>query len=91
MVLQLLDRTVAEFQSLFRNAPGALIEGGLATGGRIQYQYTVIGCLSILYMHIQEGLGFEDEGLDAIAHVIAEAQCIKNLLVASPQGTDFCV
>ena len=70
---KIFNRTVARFHSLILNDPETLMPGRIATQGRIEYHFKVIGGLTVLFVEVKLFIGSDAERMNAIAQVIAEA------------------
>jgi hypothetical protein len=46
--------------------------GHIATKGRIEYHFKVMGCITVLFIEVKLTIGSNSERLNAIAQVIAE-------------------
>ena len=47
--------------------------GRIATKGRIEYYFIVVGCLTVLFIEVKLSIGSSTERMNAVAQVIAEA------------------
>lgn len=52
--------------------------GRMATPGRIEYQFKVCGALTILFIQVKLQIGSDEERLNAIGQVIAEADGMRS-------------
>ncbi|KAF8338095.1 uncharacterized protein EI90DRAFT_3041622 [Cantharellus anzutake] len=60
------------FGSHIRNTPGTLLGGRWTTKGRAEYQFIVLGIVSILFVQFKPDTGSAVERFNAIAQLIAE-------------------
>ena len=61
------------FRGILLNTPEVLIESDTTKPGRIEYQYTVAGGITILFIEVKPKMGTRPERLDYYAQVIAES------------------
>jgi hypothetical protein len=54
------------------NTPETLLEGRIANKGRIEYQFTTYGGITVLFIEVELKIGSLTERLDCFAQVIAE-------------------
>ena len=78
---QYFNRTVALFSGLIYNTPESLLEGKIASKGRMEYQFKVFGGITVLFIEVKLNIGSLSERLDYIAQVIAEANSMFNPLI----------
>jgi len=67
------NRTVGLFSGLIYNTPESLLEGRIASKGRMEYQFKAFGGITVLFVEVKLNIGSLSERLDCIAQVIAEA------------------
>ena len=63
---------MALFSSLLFNTPETLLEGKLTTKGRIEYQFTTCGGITVVFIEVKLDMGSLTERLNCFAQVIAE-------------------
>jgi hypothetical protein len=63
---------VALFSGIVLNTPETILEGRIATKGRIEYQFQTYGGVTILFIEVKLEIGGLAERLDCVAQVIAE-------------------
>ena len=66
------NRIVAEFSGLLFNTPEAMLEGRIATKGRIEYQFKTYGGVTVVFIEVKLDIGNLTERLNCYAQVIAE-------------------
>lgn len=76
LLVQIMNRLVAQLSLLIKNTPESVMQGCIATKGRVEYQFKVCGALTILFLEVKLQLGSNADQLNAIAQVIAEADGI---------------
>jgi hypothetical protein len=69
---QLFNQTVSLFSGTLLNTPETIMDGRLATKGRIEYQYRAFGGVTILLIEVKLEIGSFTERLNCVAQVIAE-------------------
>ncbi|KAI9772380.1 MAG: hypothetical protein M1839_002459 [Geoglossum umbratile] len=67
------NRIVGLFSGLIYNTPESMLEGKIASKGRIEYQFKTFGGVTVLFIEVKLSIGSLRERLDCIAQVIAEA------------------
>jgi hypothetical protein len=67
------DRIVSLFWGVVINTPEVLLESGTSRAGRIEYQYWIIGGITVLFIEVKFHRGTIPERLNYYAQVIAEA------------------
>ncbi|OXV07632.1 hypothetical protein Egran_04603 [Elaphomyces granulatus] len=67
------NRILPLFFGALLNTPEVLLESDITKSGRIEYQYTVEGGISILFIGVKLTLGNRRERLECIGQVIAES------------------
>ena len=60
------------FDFAFRNLPEPIIDGCVATSGKIKYYFEAFGSIGTLFIEVRLKIGSRKERMDAIAQVIAE-------------------
>ena len=78
---QYFNRTLGLFSGLIYNTPESLIEGKIASKGRMEYQFKMFGGITVLFVEVKLNIGSLGERLDCIAQVIAEADGMFNPLI----------
>ena len=68
------------FSGLIYNTPESLLEGRIASKGRMEYQFKAFGGITVLFVEVKLNIGSLSERLDCIAQVIAEADGTFNSL-----------
>jgi len=63
---------VALFSGLLFNIPETILEGKLTTKGRIEYQFTTYGGVTVVFIEVKLDIGSLTERLNCFAQVIAE-------------------
>ncbi|KAH0565329.1 hypothetical protein GP486_001273 [Trichoglossum hirsutum] len=81
------NRIVELFSGLILNVPETLLEGRFATQGRIEYQYTLYGGVTVIFIEVKLDLGGPTERLNTYAQVIAE--CDACALANEQNGFDI--
>ncbi|KAK9236436.1 hypothetical protein V1525DRAFT_389511 [Lipomyces kononenkoae] len=66
-------KIVALFSGAMFNTPESLLESEATRSGRIEYQYTIAGDISVLFIEVKPKEGTGPERLDFVAQVIAES------------------
>ncbi|RMZ90432.1 hypothetical protein DV736_g2320, partial [Chaetothyriales sp. CBS 134916] len=66
------NRIMAEFSGLLYNTPEAMLEGNIATKGRVEYQFKTFGGVTVVFIEVKLDIGNLTERLDCYAQVIAE-------------------
>lgn len=66
------NKIVALFSGHLFNTPETLLEGKLTTKGRIEYQFTTYGGITVVFIEIKLDIGSLTERLNCFAQVIAE-------------------
>ncbi|KAI9786810.1 MAG: hypothetical protein M1839_005041 [Geoglossum umbratile] len=66
------NRIVDLFSGLVYNTPESLLEGRMTTKGRIEYQFSIYGGITILFIEVKLEIGGATERLNCYAQVIAE-------------------
>lgn len=79
-----MSRLVAQLNLLIKNTPESIMQGRITTKGRVEYQFKVCGALTILFVEVKMQLDGDDDQLNAIAQVIAEADSIFPVPLSSP-------
>jgi len=69
---QYFNRIVCLFSGLLFNTPETIIEGRLATKGRIEYQFQAYGGITVVFIEVKLEIGGLAERLNFVAQVIAE-------------------
>jgi hypothetical protein len=72
---------VGLFSGLLFNTPESLLEGKIASKGRMEYQFKVFDGIIILFIEVKLEIGGFSERLNCIAQVIAEADGMFNSLI----------
>jgi hypothetical protein len=60
------------FSGLVCNTPESLLQGRMTTKGRIEYQFSIYGGITILFIEVKLEIGGATERLNCYAQVIAE-------------------
>jgi hypothetical protein len=69
------------FSGVLLNTPEVLLESETTKSGRIEYQYTIAGGITVLFIEVKYKIASVREKLDYYAQVIAECiGMIKNAL-----------
>jgi len=63
---------VALFSGLLFNTPETLLEGKITSKGRIEYQFTIYGGITVVFIEAKLDIGSSTERLNCFAQVIAE-------------------
>ena len=72
-LLGYFNRIVALFSGLLYNTPEEILEGKIATKGRIEYQFKTYGeVITVVFIEVKEDVGSLAELLNCYAQVIAE-------------------
>ena len=66
------NKIVALFSGLLSNAPEEMLEGKIATKGRIVYQFKTYGGVTVVFIEVKLDVGNLAERLNCYAQVIAE-------------------
>ncbi|OCK97655.1 uncharacterized protein K441DRAFT_675041 [Cenococcum geophilum 1.58] len=66
------NKIVALFSGLLFNIPETILEGKLTTKGRIEYQFTTYGGVTVVFIEVKLDIGSLTERLNCFAQVIAE-------------------
>jgi hypothetical protein len=66
------NKIVALFSGLLSNAPEEILEGKIATKGRIEYQFKTYGGVTVIFIEVKQDVGNLTERLNCYAQVIAE-------------------
>ena len=66
------NRIVALFSGLLFNTPEEMLEGKIATKGRIEYQFKTYGGVTVIFIEVKLDIGNLTERLNCYAQVIAE-------------------
>jgi hypothetical protein len=66
------NRIVALFSGLLFNTPEEMLEGKIATKGCIEYQFTIYGGVTVIFIEVKLNVGSLAERLNYYAQVIAE-------------------
>ncbi len=61
------------FSGVLLNTPEVLLESETTKPGRIEYQYTIAGGITILFIEVKRNTGDMHEQLNYFAQVIAES------------------
>jgi len=69
---QFFNEIVALFSGLLFNTPETILEGRLATKGRIEYQFKTYGGITVVFIEVKLELGGLTERLNCLAQVIVE-------------------
>jgi hypothetical protein len=80
---QLFGRLVGLFDLTIHNTLESVILGRMATRGRIEYHYVVLGGLSLLIIEVKYTIGNAQERFNAIVQVIAECDGMQRLTLLS--------
>src|SRR5271155_6031467 len=65
------NRIVALFSGLLFNTPEEMLEGKIATKGRIEYQFKTYGGVTVVFIEVKRDVGSRTERLNYYAQVIA--------------------
>jgi len=72
---------VALFSGIVRNTPEKILEGRIATKGRIEYQFRTYGGVTVVFIEVKLEIGGLTERLNCVAQVIAECDgTVQNAL-----------
>jgi hypothetical protein len=76
---QIFNRLVAQFGSSFQNTPESLMNGHIATRGKIEYYFKTFSALTVVFVEARLKVGSVEERMNAIAQVMAEcdSQTVK--------------
>ena len=66
------NKIVALFSGLMFNIPEEMLEGKIATKGRIEYQFKTYGGVTVVFIEVKRDVGSLTERLNYYAQVIAE-------------------
>jgi hypothetical protein len=69
---QYFNQIVALFAGHLFNTPETILEGRLATKGRIEYQFNTLGGITVVFIEVKLEIGNATEHLNCLAQVIAE-------------------
>jgi len=75
---------------LFFNQPSVILQGRMVTRRRVEYHFLVFGRLSILVIEVKYILRNAEEGLNAIAQVIAECDGMQGHCYMPPDVRSIC-
>ena len=66
------NKIVSLFSGLLLNTPEEMLEGKIATKGRIEYQFKTYGGVTVVFIEVKLNVGGLAERLNCYAQVIAE-------------------
>ena len=80
------NRIVALFSGLLFNKPEEILEGKIATKGRIEYLFKTYGGITVIFIEVKLDIGNLTERLNCLAQVIAECDGEFSVMLVKTLG-----